>query len=112
MARSLFDTGTWSDLTIRTATHTFQVHKNIVCTACPVLQAACSGGWKEAQTGVIELPEPEHVVRAMLAYCYGLLNTDDFDKDSPLDCMISWGELLVAADKVHLWSRLHDRMHG
>lgn len=102
----IFERSEWSDLKIKTATYTFDVHKNIVCAACPFLEAACTGDWKEARAGVVEVPEPEYIVRAMLAYCYGLFNAEDFDRDIPDRSLyvkqISYCELLVAADKVRL----------
>lgn len=103
----MFEKSEWSDLKIKTVTHTFDVHRIIVCTACPFPKAACTGDWKEARAGVIEMPEPEYIVRAVLAYCYGLFNTEDFDREFyPLETIydeqIGYCELLVAADKVPL----------
>ncbi|GIZ48555.1 hypothetical protein CKM354_001160900 [Cercospora kikuchii] len=103
----MFEKSEWSDLKIKTATQTFDVHRNIVCTACPFLEAACTGDWKEARAGVVEMPEPEYIVSAVLAYCYGLFNTEDFDREVyPYDWRygekIGYCELLVAADKYRM----------
>jgi hypothetical protein len=68
----MYETGEWSDLTIRTATKSFKVHKSIVCPACPFFHAACTNGFKESQTGVIDLKESETVVDAMLRHIYEL----------------------------------------
>jgi hypothetical protein len=59
-------------LTIETATKSFKVHKNIVCPACPFFYAACAKGFKESQTGVIQLEESEVVVDAILRHLYEL----------------------------------------
>ncbi|PPJ53826.1 hypothetical protein CBER1_03281 [Cercospora berteroae] len=99
----MFDNCQWSDLKAKTATHTFEVHKSVVCPASPFFEAACSKDWKEARTGVIELSEPEHIVRALLEWCYGLFFENDFKIDiGKEDLMLSYCKLLVAADKYEL----------
>ncbi|PPJ53823.1 hypothetical protein CBER1_03282 [Cercospora berteroae] len=87
-------------------------------------EAACTGDWKEARAGIVEMPEPEHIVRAVLAYCYGLFNTEDFDREFyPFeiiyDKQIGHCELLVAADKYRMdglramvTDHLVDKMYG
>lgn len=140
----MLEKGEWSDLKIHTPTRTFNVHKSVVCLACPFLQAACAGDWKEARAGIIPIPENECIVRAckcyaisrrvwnslgssekvadlraslsVLAYCYGVFETDLFDEDSspspdeevpvPIDGIIEdmilrYAQLTIAADKVY-----------
>lgn len=93
----MLDNSEWSDLKIRTASHTFDVHKSVVCPACPFFKAACTGDWKEAGAGIIELPESEHTIRSLLQWCYGVFDSEHFScSTDELRCL----QLLVAADKV------------
>ncbi|CAK1366842.1 uncharacterized protein RHO25_011575 [Cercospora beticola] len=92
----------WSDLKIQTATYTFSVHKSVVCPACPFFEAACTGDWKEAGSGIIELPESERTVRSLLEWCYGVFNTDYFTLASGKEDTLRYFELLVAADKYQM----------
>ncbi|KAF2213759.1 hypothetical protein CERZMDRAFT_83862 [Cercospora zeae-maydis SCOH1-5] len=70
--KRIYESGEWSDLTISTATRDFRVHKNIVCPACPFFDAACTGDFREAHTGVVKLPESAETVEGILRYIYGL----------------------------------------
>ncbi|KAM0127186.1 hypothetical protein ACHAO1_009666 [Botrytis cinerea] len=66
-----FDDGTYSDLIIKCRNRSWNVHRLIVCSQSKVLHAACMTGFKEADTGVIELNDDDPVsVEIMLKYFY------------------------------------------
>ncbi|KAI9720660.1 MAG: hypothetical protein M1812_002840 [Candelaria pacifica] len=69
-------TGKYSDLTIRCEGEDVKVHRVIVCSPSKVLSAAVDGGFKEADTFVIELHD-EHLstLRRALSFLY----TKDYD---------------------------------
>ncbi|KAK8205049.1 hypothetical protein IWZ01DRAFT_559536 [Phyllosticta capitalensis] len=69
---SYLQSGQYSDLTIvDRAGRRWQVHKVIVCSECEFFANAIKGGFKEAETGVIELPNDDPAaVRALLEYIY------------------------------------------
>ncbi|KAE9992671.1 hypothetical protein EG327_008272 [Venturia inaequalis] len=64
--------GEFSDLTIKCGGKKFSVHKVIVCSQSPVLHNACKkGGFKESETGVIDLPDDDlALVEAMINFMY------------------------------------------
>ncbi|CAG8979711.1 hypothetical protein HYALB_00013400 [Hymenoscyphus albidus] len=68
----------YSDLEIHCRREVFKVHRNIVCRQSKFLKAcinATSGGFKEAQEGIIDLPDDEpHVVELLVQFLY----TDDY----------------------------------
>ncbi|KAF7185752.1 hypothetical protein HII31_12854 [Pseudocercospora fuligena] len=97
----LFTSGDWSDLKIASPTKTFDVHKSIVCSACPFFEAACKNSWQEAQSGIIDVPEPEIIVNALIRYMYGMHNVSGIYDEQPsytddIKCVYQLG---VAADK-------------
>ncbi|KAF2174016.1 hypothetical protein M409DRAFT_48911 [Zasmidium cellare ATCC 36951] len=63
----LYETGHHSDLTVRTSTRDFHVHKYVVCEECPFFAGAIRGQWK---TGVIVVEEPEAVMDMLFRYMY------------------------------------------
>ncbi|TEY28519.1 hypothetical protein BOTCAL_1019g00010 [Botryotinia calthae] len=66
-----FDNGIYSDLIIKCRNRSWNVHRLIVCSQSKVLHAACMTGFKEADTGVIELNDDDPVsVEIMLKYFY------------------------------------------
>ncbi|KAG5804747.1 hypothetical protein H9Q74_004426 [Fusarium xylarioides] len=67
----LLKTGKYSDLTISCGKDQYRVHKAIICPRSNFFEAACSGEFKEAQTGEIDLPDDDPVaVRMMIEYLY------------------------------------------
>lgn len=61
----------YSDLTIICDGRHFRVHKVIVCTASPVLAAACDHDMREARTGILEHKEFDAAtVERMISYIY------------------------------------------
>ncbi|KAF7185616.1 hypothetical protein HII31_13113, partial [Pseudocercospora fuligena] len=70
----MYESGEWSDLSIKIkdSSKTFTVHKAVLCPAWEYARAACTRGFVETQTSVIELPEDEHVVAAILRHYYEL----------------------------------------
>ncbi|CZT14599.1 uncharacterized protein RCC_00574 [Ramularia collo-cygni] len=70
--RRMYETEEWADLTIKTATKDFKVHKSIVCPACPFFHAACTNEFKESHTGIIHLEDSASVVDAILRHLYEL----------------------------------------
>lgn len=68
---SLYASGKYSDLTIRCGYRTYSVHKAIVCSQSQYFDSACSLGFKEAVTGVIDLSEDdEEAIEHMIEYFY------------------------------------------
>ncbi|KXT13466.1 hypothetical protein AC579_4254 [Pseudocercospora musae] len=71
--RGMMQSGNWNtDFKVSASGHTFDVHKSIVCEASPFFKAACENDWREAKSGIIELPEDADVVQELLNHCYGI----------------------------------------
>ncbi|KAF2207049.1 hypothetical protein CERZMDRAFT_4945, partial [Cercospora zeae-maydis SCOH1-5] len=76
----LFTSSDYSDLKITCDGSTWDVHRNIVCPASPFFKSCCEK-FKEAQTGVIDLPDDsKDAVHALLSYIY----TADYKTDEGL----------------------------
>ncbi|PVH71125.1 hypothetical protein DL98DRAFT_471994 [Cadophora sp. DSE1049] len=66
-----FDDDTYSDLTIVCGDRSWKVHRVVVCSQSRVLHAACMTGFKEAQTGVVDLDDDDPApVETMLKFFY------------------------------------------
>lgn len=104
----MYESGDWSDLKIHTPTHTFNVHKSVVCPRCPFLHAACTRDWKEAQTGIIELPESEDAIDVLLLYLYGQVKSGDdpWPNNIHIESIKMANNVLIAADKVSAGSQI------
>ncbi|KAI9720659.1 MAG: hypothetical protein M1812_002839 [Candelaria pacifica] len=60
-----------TDLTLRCNGEDFQIHRLLVCHQSPVLAAAMGGKFREAQSGIIELPEDDlDTVKRALSFLY------------------------------------------
>ncbi|KAH7317252.1 BTB/POZ protein [Rhexocercosporidium sp. MPI-PUGE-AT-0058] len=68
-----FDDDTYSDLTIVSGERSWNVHRVAVCSQSRVLHAACMTGFKEAQTGVVDLDDddPAAVETMLKFFCTG-----------------------------------------
>ncbi|KAM0664384.1 hypothetical protein ACQRIU_006966 [Beauveria bassiana] len=63
--------GDFCDLTIASGPFRFAVHRVVVCAQSQVIRTACTGPWKEAASGVLEVKEwPAELVRRMVDYMY------------------------------------------
>ncbi|KAF5685942.1 kelch 4 [Fusarium circinatum] len=68
---NLFKTGDYSDFVIICGKTRHKVHKAIICPRSDFFKAACTSGFKEAQTGEVELPDDEPLaVSMMIEYLY------------------------------------------
>ncbi|CAA9957051.1 hypothetical protein P3342_000782 [Pyrenophora teres f. teres] len=68
---SLFEQGQYSDLTIVCGTKRYQVHRVLLATRSTFFQGACRSGFREAETGVIDLSEDDaEAVEHMMHYFY------------------------------------------
>lgn len=54
----------------------FDIHKQLVCNASAFFRRACNGGFKEAQTGKVNLPEEEPEIFDIFTRC---LYKEDLD---------------------------------
>ncbi|KAK7887592.1 hypothetical protein LTR67_009493 [Exophiala xenobiotica] len=99
MYLQFLETGKFSDFIIECQGVEFKVHRIVVCTQSPMLDAACSGSFEEAVSGRIKFPEeePEIMARAILfvysndyddiqlpKFYKGLINDDDADEEERL----------------------------
>lgn len=75
----LLTSGKYSDLTITTRTHSFKVHKAIICTHSKVLAAMSDAGFKESSTAnlLLEHDDPA-AVECMIKFLY----TGDYDDNT------------------------------
>ncbi|KAM0342633.1 hypothetical protein ACHAPU_009363 [Fusarium lateritium] len=46
-----------SDITVKCHGRRYYAHRNVLCSKCPFFDKAMNGPFKEAMTGIIELPE-------------------------------------------------------
>ncbi|KAK8155126.1 hypothetical protein BKA80DRAFT_338100 [Phyllosticta citrichinensis] len=74
-----------SDLTIRTNDGgEFRVHKNVVCRKCEFFDNAVNGPFKEAASGIVEMPnDPPTAIAATLQFLYEDRYECFVDKDQP-----------------------------
>ncbi|ELR10125.1 hypothetical protein VC83_04336 [Pseudogymnoascus destructans] len=85
----LLDSGKYSDMRITCEEQTWNVHRSVVCAHSPVFAAMIDGGFKEAHSGVIDLPaDKADIVEMMLRFLY----QGDYDD---LRCSTAPGEDLV-----------------
>ena len=94
----MYETGDWSDLTIEAGRKEFKIHKSVVCSACPFINAACTKGFLETHTNNIKLPESADIMEAMLQHFYAipLWSPEQLGRKRPF--LI---ELRAATDKVY-----------
>nr|OQO29842.1 hypothetical protein B0A51_01999 [Rachicladosporium sp. CCFEE 5018] len=79
---SRFLDGKYYDLTIQVGERKWKVHKIIVCAGCEFFAKACDGGFKEATSNIIEMPDDDpKAVNALVEYLYGRDFTQADDKD-------------------------------
>ncbi|KFY95514.1 hypothetical protein V500_02741 [Pseudogymnoascus sp. VKM F-4518 (FW-2643)] len=69
-------TGNYSDLTITCGDMTWKAHRVIVCSRSSFFEAACTGNFKEAFTGAINL---EHDDPLLVKFMMDFLYTGDYD---------------------------------
>ncbi|KAF2846716.1 hypothetical protein T440DRAFT_482319 [Plenodomus tracheiphilus IPT5] len=68
---SLFDSGKYSDLTIVCGAKRYPVHRALLATRSSFFQGACRDGFREAESGVIDLTEDDaEAVEHMVHYFY------------------------------------------
>ncbi|EMD95154.1 hypothetical protein COCC4DRAFT_149313 [Bipolaris maydis ATCC 48331] len=68
---SLFQCGQYSDLTIVCGAKRYQVHRILLATRSTFFEGACRGGFREAESGVIDLSEDDaEAVEHMIHYFY------------------------------------------
>ncbi|OBT61034.1 hypothetical protein VE03_09604 [Pseudogymnoascus sp. 23342-1-I1] len=76
--------GEYSDLTITCGSMTWKVHRVIICPRSPVLKSACTRGFKEATTMIINLKDDNpFAVNLMVDFLYTGDYVADIDADEP-----------------------------
>ncbi|KAK1917861.1 hypothetical protein P3342_000578 [Pyrenophora teres f. teres] len=120
---SCLTSGDYSDLTIKCADETFNVHKIIVCMQVEFFARAVKFGGKETQENVIYLPDDDpKVIYFLLRYLYTgqydseLLGPPDPARDEPLEhpkLAIIFSDIYNAAlEAVALHCLLHSKMYA
>ncbi|CAK1366727.1 hypothetical protein CB0940_10111 [Cercospora beticola] len=74
----MYETGEWSDLTVRSSDNTlFKVHKSVVCAASTFFREACisAPGFRETHATIVDLAECDCIVMAILKHFYSLSAT-------------------------------------
>ena len=94
----MYETGDWSDLTIEAGRKEFKIHKSVVCSACPFINAACTKGFLETHTNNIKLPESAETIEAMLQHFYAIPLWSP-EQDGVYRPLLT--DLRIAAEKVH-----------
>ncbi|PPJ53014.1 hypothetical protein CBER1_11332 [Cercospora berteroae] len=90
--QQLFASSEYSDLKIVCEGKIWNVHRNIVCTACPFLKLRCQN-FQDVRTTVIHLShDRKSAVQALLSYIY----TADYKTDDSMD-----SEAMVFQVRVH-----------
>ncbi|KAK3896388.1 speckle-type POZ protein-like B, partial [Staphylotrichum tortipilum] len=98
---ALFGSEKFSDMTIRCGGREFKAHRAIVCPQSRFFDRALTGGFAEAATGIVDLPEDDpEVVQRFLEFLYTGTYTDvDSAYAPPSDaCMLSAQEIQVELD--------------
>ncbi|KAI1343497.1 hypothetical protein F5Y15DRAFT_412280 [Xylariaceae sp. FL0016] len=97
----LFETGMFSDVTVKCKGKQWNLHKNILCTRSKWFKDALQGKLDELKEGIItlELPEPD-VAHAILYYLYTGGFPPGFGKDN--NAISQSTRLFLAADFFHL----------
>ncbi|KAI8938190.1 hypothetical protein NX059_005854 [Plenodomus lindquistii] len=68
---SLFESGKYSDLTIVCGAKSYPVHRALLATRSTFFEGACSNGFREAESGIIDLTEDDaEAVEHMVHYFY------------------------------------------
>ncbi|KAF2142632.1 uncharacterized protein K452DRAFT_358373 [Aplosporella prunicola CBS 121167] len=82
--------GKYSDVTIRCGEKTWNAHKVVICSQCKFFDNACSGGFQEETTNVINLDyDHPDAVDAMLQWCYwGEYNYTKHDNETAKEYLI------------------------
>ncbi|KAL8685152.1 MAG: hypothetical protein Q9218_007945 [Villophora microphyllina] len=98
--------GRFTDLIITCQGQKFECHKIVICTQSKFFEAACSNGFKESSSSVVDLPEdnPKYI-KFMLEFLYGYrgVYTDSdtalLDVKSPDYILKNYFGLIVLGDK-------------
>ncbi|KAK7434445.1 BTB/POZ domain-containing protein [Colletotrichum acutatum] len=108
---SLYKTGIYSDLTIRSAAKTYSVHRAIVCPRSDFLAGACRSPFKESSDGLIALSDDDPcVIDMMMQYFYlldyrqslytdGLLQSSEQKQAASVSCLLLHAKVYSAAEK-------------
>ncbi|KAL2270576.1 hypothetical protein VTJ83DRAFT_2760 [Remersonia thermophila] len=86
----------WTDMTIRCGGREFQAHRAVVCTQSQFFDLALSGPFREAQTGVVDLPEDDpDILERFLEFLYTGTYQDDLVTQTLQDevCLMSVDEI-------------------
>ncbi|KAK0367797.1 BTB/POZ domain-containing protein [Colletotrichum limetticola] len=110
---SLYKTGIYSDLTIRSAAKTYSVHRAIVCPRSDFLAGACRSPFQESSDGLIALSDDDPcVIDMMMQYFYlldyrqslytdGLLQSSELEQKqaASVSCLLLHAKVYSAAEK-------------
>lgn len=82
----LFDSGDYSDLTIKCADDEWKVHRSVLCPRSTFFANACKEGFREGVSHVIELKEDDPaLLREFLVACYTCSYDDSAGRENQLD---------------------------
>jgi hypothetical protein len=97
---ALRDRGEFSDLVLRHDVESFQVHRIIVCAQSKVFYKACTGGFEEEFTGIIQMNHVNYIeLKKLVNFFYDSEYDDCLPEDADLSLLQLHARMFALADQ-------------